>query len=109
MNQITITQAAKDKINDILYSEKNPAMGLRTFVQGGGCAGFSYGFTLEDVQNEDDFVFETGPFRVFVDSISMMYLEGAEIDYLEDLMSSKFVVKNPNAVSSCGCGSSFAV
>jgi len=106
---ISITEAAKEKINDILYQEKNPNAALRTFVQGGGCSGFQYGFTLEDVQNDDDFVLDTGAFKVLVDAMSMMYMEGAVIDYKEDLMSSQFVINNPNAVSQCGCGSSFSV
>lgn len=108
MNQLTITDSAKEKINDMLYDESNPNISLRTFVQGGGCSGFQYGFTLDDVQNEDDFVLDTGPFKVLIDSMSMMYMEGATIDYKEDLMSSQFVIQNPNAKSSCGCGSSFS-
>ena len=106
---ITITEAAKSKINDILFGEGNPNSALRTFVQGGGCSGFQYGFQIDDVQNEDDFVFDTGPFRVYVDAMSMMYMDGAEIDYKEDLMSSQFVIRNPNDESTCGCGSSFSI
>lgn len=106
---ITLTENAIAKINDILYDEGNPNVGIRTFVQGGGCAGFSYGFTIEEVKNEDDFEFSTGPFRVFVDAMSMQYLTGSTIDYKEELMGSNFVIKNPNAVGSCGCGSSFSV
>jgi iron-sulfur cluster insertion protein len=106
---LTITEAAKTRINDILYDEGKPDLYLRTFVQGGGCSGFTYGFTLEEVQNEDDFEIDTGAFKVLVDSMSMMYMEGAEIDYQETLMSSQFVINNPNATTSCGCGSSFSV
>jgi iron-sulfur cluster insertion protein len=106
---INITEAAKEKINDILYDEGNPNLMLRSFVQGGGCSGFQYGFTLEEVKNEDDFEFDTGSFKVVMDSMSMMYMEGATIDYKEELMSSTFVISNPNAQSSCGCGSSFSV
>lgn len=106
---ISITQAAKDKINDILYDEGNPNLAIRSFVQGGGCSGFQYGFTIDEVQNEDDFVLDTGAFRVLVDSMSMMYMDGATIDYKEELMSSQFVIQNPNAQSTCGCGSSFSV
>lgn len=109
MLMLTITDRAKEKINDILYQEDNPKMALRTFVQGGGCSGFSYGFTIDEEQNEDDFVLETGPFKVYIDSMSMMYLEGATIDYKEELMGSSFVITNPNARSTCGCGSSFSV
>ena len=106
---ITVTETAKNKINDILFDEGKPDLAIRSFVQGGGCSGFQYGFTLESQQNEDDFVIETGPFRVLIDSMSMMYMHGATIDYKEDLMSSQFVIENPNAQSSCGCGSSFSI
>jgi iron-sulfur cluster insertion protein len=106
---ISITDNAKTKINDILFDEGKPNLMLRTFVQGGGCSGFQYGFTLEEVKNEDDFEIDTGSFKVVIDSMSMMYMEGATIDYKEELMSSTFVINNPNAQSSCGCGSSFSV
>jgi iron-sulfur cluster insertion protein len=79
------------------------------FVQGGGCSGFSYGFTLDEMKNEDDFEFEVGPTSVLVDALSAQYVEGAEIDYIENLMGAEFKIKNPNAVSTCGCGSSFSV
>lgn len=106
---ITITESAKSKILDILYEEGNPKLSLRTFVQGGGCSGFSYGFTLDEVMNEDDFEIPLDNFKVLVDSMSMQYLQGAEIDYKEELMGSNFVIKNPNATTTCGCGSSFGV
>jgi iron-sulfur cluster insertion protein len=105
---ITITESAKAKIKDILLEENNPQIALRTFVQGGGCSGFSYGFTMDEVQNEDDFEIPLDEFRVLVDAMSMQYLQGAEIDYKEDLMGSQFSIKNPNATT-CGCGSSFGV
>jgi len=106
---ISITENAKTKINNILFDEGKPNLMLRTFVQGGGCSGFQYGFTLEEVKNEDDFEVDTGSFKVVIDSMSMMYMEGATIDYKEELMSSTFVINNPNAQSSCGCGSSFSI
>lgn len=106
---ITITDSAKSKINELLEEENNPKMFLRTFVQGGGCSGMQYGFTFDEDQNEDDFEFETGKFKVLVDSISMQYLEGATIDYKDDLMGSNFSIQNPNASTSCGCGSSFSI
>ena len=109
MDQVTITDAAKEKINDILFQEGNPNLMLRSFVQGGGCSGFQYGFTLDVIKNEDDFEFDTGSFRVVIDSMSMMYMAGATIDYKEELMSSQFVINNPNAQTSCGCGSSFSI
>ena len=106
---ITISESAKAKIIDILREENNPSMSLRTFVQGGGCSGFSYGFTLDEEFNEDDFEIPLDGFKVVVDSMSMQYLQGAEIDYKEELAGSSFSIKNPNAQSTCGCGSSFGV
>ena len=106
---ITISESAKTKIKDLLYEEGNPGLALRTFVQGGGCSGFSYGFTFDEVMNEDDFEIPLDEFRVLVDSMSMQYLQGAEIDYKEDLQGSSFSIKNPNAQTTCGCGSSFGV
>jgi iron-sulfur cluster insertion protein len=106
---ITISESAKAKIKDLLYEEGNPNLSLRTFVQGGGCSGFQYGFTFDEMANEDDFEIPLDEFRVLVDSMSMQYLTGAEIDYKEDIMGSSFSIKNPNAVTSCGCGSSFGV
>jgi iron-sulfur cluster insertion protein len=107
---ITITDKAKEKIIDILVHENNPKVYLRTFVQGGGCSGFNYGFTIDEEKNEDDFEFPINDvFKVLVDAMSMQYFQGAEIDYKEELMGSQFIIKNPNAKSTCGCGSSFAV
>jgi iron-sulfur cluster insertion protein len=106
---ITISDSAKTKIKDLLLEENNPQLALRTFVQGGGCSGFSYGFTFDEVMNEDDFEIPLDEFRVLVDSMSMTYLSGAEIDYKEELTGSSFSIKNPNAQTTCGCGSSFGV
>ena len=106
---ITISPSAKTKIKDLLCEENNPKLALRTFVQGGGCSGFSYGFTFDDVINEDDFEVPLDEFKVLVDAMSMTYLQGAEIDYKEELMGSQFTIKNPNASTTCGCGSSFGV
>jgi iron-sulfur cluster insertion protein len=106
---ITITESAKTKIQDLLLEEGNPDLFLRTFVQGGGCSGMSYGFTFDEVINEDDFEIPLENFKVLVDSMSMQYLQGASIDYKEDLHGSEFVIKNPNAQTTCGCGSSFSV
>lgn len=106
---ITITDSAKEKIKDLLYEEGNPKLSLRTFVQGGGCSGFSYGFTFDEEVNEDDFEIPLDEFKVLVDSMSMQYLQGAEIDFKEDLQGSQFSIKNPNATTTCGCGSSFGV
>lgn len=106
---ITITDSAISKISDILAEENNPNAKLRTFVQGGGCSGFNYGFTLDEEQNEDDFVINESGITILVDSMSMQYLQGAVIDYKDELSGSNFVINNPNAVTTCGCGSSFSV
>jgi iron-sulfur cluster insertion protein len=107
---IDITESAKTKIIDLLIDENNPSLMLRTFVQGGGCSGFQYGFTFDDVKNEDDFEFPVDEkFKVLIDAMSMQYLQGATIDYKEEIIGSQFVIKNPNASSSCGCGSSFSI
>jgi len=109
MNQVTITESAASKIADLLAEENNPNLKLRSFVQGGGCSGFQYGFTFDEEQNEDDFVVVKNDVTILIDAMSMQYLEGATIDYVEDLMGSSFSIKNPNAQSTCGCGSSFGV
>ena len=106
---ITITESAKAKILDLFAEEANPDLKLRTFVQGGGCAGFSYGFTFDEIMNEDDFEVSLGDCKVLIDAMSMQYLQGASIDYKEDLQGSEFKITNPNAQSTCGCGSSFSV
>ena len=106
---ITISSSAKAKITDLLLEENNPKLALRTFVQGGGCSGFSYGFTFDEEINEDDFEVPLDEFKVLVDAMSMQYLTGAEIDYKEDLQGSSFSITNPNATTTCGCGSSFGV
>ena len=105
---ITVTEAAQAKITDILLEENNPAMRLRMYVQGGGCSGMSYGFTLDEIMNEDDFEITMESSSVLVDAMSMQYVSGAVIDYKDDLSGSQFVIKNPNAQTTCGCGSSFS-
>ena len=107
---LTVTESAVAKIQDILAEENNQALKLRVFVQGGGCSGFSYGFTFDEIKNEDDFEFPIGTeYNMVIDAMSMQYLQGAKIDYQEDITGSQFVIKNPNAQSTCGCGSSFSV
>ena len=101
---ITITEQAQSKIADILAEENNPKLKVRAFVQGGGCSGFQYGFTLDEEHNEDDFEVN----GVLVDSMSMQYLTGAIIDYKDDINGSSFSINNPNATTTCGCGSSFS-
>lgn len=106
---ITITESAQHKILDVLAEENDPSLRLRMFVQGGGCAGFSYGFTLDNEQAEDDFEIPAGKTNVLVDAMSMQYVQGATIDYVEDIMGAQFKIVNPQASSTCGCGSSFSV
>jgi iron-sulfur cluster insertion protein len=105
---LTVTEAAQTKISDILLEENNPSLKLRMYVQGGGCSGMSYGFTLDEEQNEDDFEIPIISTSVLIDAMSMQYVSGATIDYKDDLSGSQFVIKNPNAQTTCGCGSSFS-
>ena len=105
---IAITENASAKIADILAEENNPKSKIRVFVQGGGCSGMQYGFTIDEEQNEDDFEIPAGSLNLLVDSISMQYLQNASIDYVEDLSGSQFKISNPNAATTCGCGSSFS-
>ena len=104
---ITVTEPAASKILDILAEENKPDLKLRVFVQGGGCSGMQYGFTLDEQQNEDDWNLDINGVRVVVDAMSGGYLQGATIDYKEDQYGSQFTIKNPNAQTTCGCGSSF--
>ncbi len=107
---VDITESAKQKIIDLLIDENDPQLFLRTFVQGGGCSGFQYGFTFDNDVNEDDFELPLNEkYKIVIDSMSMQYLQGAEIDYKEDLIGSQFSIKNPNAQTTCGCGSSFSI
>jgi iron-sulfur cluster insertion protein len=105
---ITVTESAAAKIQDILAEENNANLKLRVFVQGGGCSGMSYGFTLDETQNDDDWDLEIAGVKVLVDSMSGGYLQGAEIDYKDDVMGASFTINNPQAQTTCGCGSSFS-
>lgn len=105
---IELTENAKNKVKELLLEENNPNIKLRVFVQGGGCSGMQYGFTFDEDQNEDDFTLNFGEVNILVDSMSSQYLQGAKIDYKDDLMGSSFSIDNPNAQTSCGCGSSFS-
>jgi iron-sulfur cluster insertion protein len=109
MNQINVTESAVLKITELLAEEGNPKLKLRTFVQGGGCSGFQYGFTFDEEQTADDFVIERTGMTILIDAMSMQYMLGATIDYKEDIMGSSFNIINPQAESTCGCGSSFAI
>lgn len=104
---LILTENAVSKIKELLAEENDPSLKLRIFVQGGGCSGMSYGFTFDESQNEDDFVVSESTVELLVDSMSMQYLTGAKVDYKEELMGAQFVIDNPNAQTSCGCGSSF--
>ena len=106
---ITFTDAAVAKVKELMDEEGNPNLKLRLFVQGGGCAGFQYGFTFDETQNEDDAVMEKGGVKLLIDSMTYQYLVGAKIDYKEGLSGEQFVIDNPNAVTTCSCGSSFSV
>jgi iron-sulfur cluster insertion protein len=105
---ITVSESAVAKIQDILREENNPNLKLRVFVQGGGCSGMQYGFTLDEEQAEDDWDLEISGVKVLVDSMSGGYLQGAEVDYKEDQYGATFSIKNPTVVTTCGCGSSFS-
>jgi len=106
---ITISNSALKKIKSII-NEEDSSLKLRVFVQGGGCSGFQYGFSLEELPPaDDDFTFDKDGIGVVIDSMSMQYMNEAEIDYKEDLMGASFTIKNPNATATCGCGSSFTI
>ncbi|SBT03679.1 putative chaperone involved in Fe-S cluster assembly and activation; hesB-like [Candidatus Accumulibacter aalborgensis] len=103
------TESAAGKVKELIEEEGNPDLKLRVFVTGGGCSGFQYGFTFDEVANDDDTALQKDGVTLLVDPMSYQYLVGAEIDYTEGLEGSQFVIKNPNASSTCGCGSSFSV
>ncbi|MGP1614017.1 MAG: iron-sulfur cluster insertion protein ErpA [Pollutimonas bauzanensis] len=105
---ILFTDAAAAKVKDLLAEEGNPELKLRVFVQGGGCSGFQYGFTFDETINDDDTTIDKEGVQLLVDPMSFQYLVGAEIDYKDDLEGAQFVIRNPNANSTCGCGSSFS-
>jgi iron-sulfur cluster insertion protein len=106
---LVFTDSAVAKVRELIEEEGNPALKLRVFVTGGGCSGFQYGFTFDEDVNEDDSAIEKGGVTLLIDPMSYQYLLGAEIDYTEGLEGSQFVIRNPNATSTCGCGSSFSV
>jgi iron-sulfur cluster insertion protein len=104
---ITLTDSAVTKIKDIIIDEQNPLLKLRVFIEGGGCSGMNYNFTLDEEQSDDDFVIDSDTVQLLVDGASMEYLRGATIDYVESIHGSNFAISNPNAQTTCGCGSSF--
>lgn len=103
------TDNAAKKVKELIEEEGNPELKLRVFVSGGGCSGFQYGFTFDEVANDDDTALNKDGVTLLIDPMSYQYLVGAEIDYSEGLEGSQFVIKNPNATSTCGCGSSFSL
>ena len=102
------TDSAAAKVADLIAEEGNPELKLRVFVQGGGCSGFQYGFTFDEIVNEDDTTINKNGVSLLVDAMSYQYLVGAESDYKDDVQGAQFVIKNPTATSTCGCGSSFS-
>ena len=115
MNAITempapfvFTDSAAEKVRSLIEEEGNPELKLRVFVTGGGCSGFQYGFTFDEAVNDDDTTMQKNGVTLLIDAMSYQYLVGAEIDYKEDLEGAQFVIKNPNATTTCGCGSSFS-
>ena len=106
---ITFTDSAAAKIAELVAEENNPELKLRVSVQGGGCSGFSYAFSFDDTTNEDDFIIKKDGVTVLVDAMSSQYLNGAEIDFKDELMGSSFTINNPQAETTCGCGSSFSM
>ncbi len=106
---LQFTAAAASKVNELIVEEGNPDLKLRVYISGGGCSGFQYGFTFDEERAEDDLAIEKDGVLLLVDPLSLQYLGGAEIDYTESLTGAQFVIRNPNAKTTCGCGSSFAV
>ncbi|MEY4767532.1 MAG: iron-sulfur cluster insertion protein ErpA [Pseudomonadota bacterium] len=107
-NPIIFSDNAAQKVSELIAEEGNDQLKLRVYVSGGGCSGFKYGFTFDEEINEDDTCIEKNGITVLIDSMSIQYLTGAEIDYKEDLSGAQFVIRNPNATTTCGCGSSFS-
>jgi iron-sulfur cluster insertion protein len=106
---LNFTDAAAHKVGELIEQEGNSSLKLRVYVQGGGCSGFQYGFTFDEETQEGDTQIENGGVTLLVDPMSVQYLMGAEIDYREDLTGAQFIIRNPNATTTCGCGSSFSV
>jgi len=105
---IDFTEAAARKVRALIEDEGNPALNLRVYISGGGCSGFQYGFEFDEQRGEDDLAIERGGVTLLVDPLSLQYLVGAEVDYSEGLTGAQFVIRNPNAKTTCGCGSSFS-
>jgi iron-sulfur cluster insertion protein len=106
---LQFSNAAAAKVRELIAEEGNPALKLRVYIQGGGCSGFQYGFEFDELQAEDDLAIVTDDVTLLVDPLSLQYLMGAQVDYSESLQGAQFVIRNPNAKTTCGCGSSFTV
>jgi iron-sulfur cluster assembly accessory protein len=106
---INLTARAVNKVRELVEEEQNPSLKLRVYITGGGCSGFQYGFSFEDSAAEDDTVIEREGIAVLVDPMSFQYLVGSEVDYAEGLEGSRFIINNPNAATTCGCGASFSI
>ena len=106
---LKISPDAVSRVQQLLASKDNPDLKLRVYIQGGGCSGFQYGFQFDNDAQEDDIAIERDGIKILVDMLSLQYLGGAEIDYKDDIMGSRFLVNNPNASTTCGCGSSFSI
>jgi iron-sulfur cluster insertion protein len=106
---LVFTEAAAGKVRELIAEEGNPGLKLRVYISGGGCSGFQYGFSFDETRAEDDFALDRDGVVLLVDPLSLQYLAGAEIDYSENLTGARFVIRNPNARTTCGCGSSFTV
>ncbi len=109
MSDIDFTAAAARKVRELILEEHNPALKLRVYISGGGCSGFQYGFTFDEAEEDGDHVVERDGVQMIVDPMSLQYLLGAEVDYTESLSGAQFVIRNPNAATTCGCGSSFSI
>ena len=109
MNELVFTSAAAGRVRELMDDEDSEQLKLRVFITGGGCSGFQYGFTFDEDVDEDDSQVNTDGVTLLIDPMSMQYLDGAEIDYKEDFQGAQFVIRNPNAATTCGCGSSFSV
>ncbi len=106
---LILTSAAARKVQELVLEEMNPELKLRVYISGGGCSGFQYGFSFDETAEADDIIIENDGVQLLVDPLSLQYLEGAEVDYSENLQGSRFVIRNPNATTTCGCGSSFSI
>ncbi|MDX1569164.1 MAG: iron-sulfur cluster insertion protein ErpA [Xanthomonadales bacterium] len=106
---VNLSEAAASKVRELILEEENPELKLRVYITGGGCAGFQYGFTFDEEMDDGDHVVERNGVTLLVDPLSIQYLMGAEVDYAESLQGAQFVIRNPNASTTCGCGSSFSV